>query len=162
MDEILDPVNLVVIGLVLLVTAWLAWGRRPLVACVLVSTSLLFSAAWFLPGGLVRATLGPTLVGGFHAWARQFPGTTADMAHFLGFAWLAVLLWAFRPDLRVMRIAGALVLMAIFSELLQGLLDWRQASVRDVRVNLIGALAGMAAAASCSAVAWCWRRFSRR
>lgn len=158
MGEGMGAINALVLVMVLGVTAWLAWGRRPLAAVSLVLTSLVFSAALFLPGRQVRTMFGTTLVGWAYRVAGELPWTVGDMAHFLGFAWMALLLWWLRPDLRVLRVMGVLVLLAVFSELVQGVLDWREAHASDVLVNLAGAVAGLVLGALCTLVAWTWRR----
>lgn len=158
MGEGMGAINALVLVMVLGVTLWMAWGRRPLAALVLGLTSLVFSAALFLPGAQVRGMFGSTLVGWAYGFARELPWSVGQMAHFLGFAWMALLLWWLRPDLRVLRVAGVLVLLAVFSELVQGVLDWREARVDDALVNLMGAGAGLLLGALGSLMAWAWRR----
>lgn len=160
MAEGLEAINALVLVMVLGVTVWLAWGRRPLAAVVLVLTSLVFSAALFLPGGQVRSLFGATLVGWIYVFASHTPWSAGQWAHFLGFAWMGLLLWLLRPDLRVLRVIGVLVLLAVFSELVQGVLDWREAHLADVQVNLIGAAAGVLLGGLATLVARGWRRLS--
>ncbi|TXK64566.1 hypothetical protein FU658_06750 [Alkalisalibacterium limincola] len=143
------------------VSVWLAWGRRPLAAVALVLTSLVFSAALFLPGGQVRSLFGATLVGLVYQLAAALPWSAGQVAHFVGFAWMALLLWLLRPDLRVLRVMGVLVLLAVFSELVQGLLDWREAHLADVQVNLLGAAAGLVLGGLGTLLAMAWRRARR-
>lgn len=157
MGEGLGAINALVLVMVLGVTLWLAWGRRPLAALALVLTSLVFSAALFLPGAQVRGMFGATLVGWAYQLARELPWSVGQVAHFLGFAWMALLLWALRPDLRVLRVMGVLVLLAVFSEAVQGLLDWREARLDDVWVNLAGAAAGLVLGALSSGLVRVWR-----
>lgn len=157
MEEGVSAINALVVVMVLGVTVWLAWGRRPLAAVVLVLTSLVFSAALFLPGGQVRDLFGTTLVGLAYRFAAGLPWSMGQVAHFAGFAWMALLLWLLRPDLRVLRVMGVLVLLAVFSELVQGLLDWREARLEDVQVNLMGAAAGLLLGGLCTGLARAWR-----
>lgn len=158
MGEGLGAVNALVLVMVMAVTLWLAWGRRPLAAVMLVLTSLVFSAALFLPGGQVRGLFGTTLVGWAYRFAGELPWSMGQVAHFVGFAWMALLLWLLRPDLRVLRVMGVLVLLAVFSELVQGLLDWREAHLADVQVNLMGAAAGLVLGGLGTLLAMAWRR----
>ena len=156
--EGLRAIDIVVLLMVRAVTVWLAWGRWPLAAAARVLTSLLVSAALFLPGAQVRGLVGSTVVGWAYQFARETPWSVGQMAHFLGFAWMALLLWLLRPDLRVLRAVGVLVLLAVFSELVQGALDWREAHLADVQVNLMGAVLGLALGVLVTLLARAWRR----
>lgn len=162
MGEGVTAVNVLTVLMVLGVTAWLAWGRSPGAALLLVVTSLAFSAALFLPGGQVRGLLGGTLVSWLYGTAAQLPWSLGQISHFLGFAWMGLLLWTLRPELRVLRVVGVLVLLAVLSEGVQGILAWRDARLADVVVNLMGAAAGLALGALATLLAWLLRRGRRR
>ena len=77
------------------------------------------------------------------------PGVSDSVLHAAGYGVLALLVaWSAQPslsDLFRTAIAGAAgaVLLGVATELLQGLVPWRSAELRDVRSDLIGAVLGV-------------------
>jgi len=89
------------------------------------------------------------------------PGVSDSVLHAAGYGVLALLVaWAAQPSLDQVLWAGLAgvaggVALGIATELLQGLIPWRDAELRDVVSDLTGALIG---AAVWLAASWLWRR----
>jgi len=148
-----------VLLLVSAVSTWLAWGRHPVVAVVVIVASLTVSAALFLPGPEVRALFGQPAVSLAESLARRTPWTVGQLGHVVGFAGFTMLLWWLRPDLRVWRLLLVLLALAVGAEAMQMLTPSREARLGDVYANLIGIGAGLAFAVPLTAL---WARHRRR
>ena len=144
---------------VLLVTAWLGRGAAPRARLALWLSALLVSAGMFLPMDGLRALVPPAVLLSMESAAGAVSWTLPDVAHLIAFAWLAMALWTLRPDLRGWRVVAALVVLAVASELVQGLTVDRQMRIGDVAINLLGAGAGLLAAIAASAL---WRNARTR
>lgn len=76
------------------------------------------------------------------------PGVSDSVLHAAGYGVLALLVaWTVQPSLARMTTAGFAgaawgVGLGIVTELLQGLIPWRDAELRDVGSDLVGALVG--------------------
>ena len=145
-------VDLSLAACVLLVTAWLGRGTAPQAQLALWVSALLVSAGMFLPMDVLRAAMPPAALLSMESAAHARSLTLTGVAHFVAFAWLAMALWALRPDLRGWRAVAALVLLAVASELVQGLTVDRQMRMDDVATNLLGAAAGLLLAVAASAL----------
>ena len=141
----------VLVVAVVAVTAWLGRRATPRAQVALWISALVVSAAMFLPMSLLRGAVPDGVLAWLEARAGVLPLTLADAVHFVAFVWLAVAMWMLRPDLRGGRIVAALVVLAVASELMQGLTVEREARLGDVAINLLGAGLGLAMAVVASA-----------
>lgn len=134
--------DVVMVVMAVLVSLWLGHRATPLARIALWSSALLVSATMFMPSSVLRDWVGPSLLGAVTAALR--PLVIDDMSHFLAFAWLGLVLWLLRPDLRGWRAVVVLVVLAIVGELVQGVLTVeRSAHIVDVAINLLGSALGL-------------------
>lgn len=133
----------ITIGAVVLMGAWLA-GRAPLPArVVLWACAALVSAVMFLPSSALVWLFGSDQIKALTASAAHLPWTLSTIAHFAAFLLLAAVIWLCRPEWRGWRAVGVLAVLAIGSELMQGLGPDRSPNLTDVAVNLLGAATGL-------------------
>lgn len=143
------------------VSLWL--GRRATLPAriALWGSTLLVSAAMFLPSTRLSAWIGPGVLGALTT-ALQ-PWEIGDVSHFLAFTWLGLVLWLLRPDLRGWRGVAVLVALATVGELIQGAMTVeRSARLGDVMFNLLGAVLGLALAGMMLGVARALRSRPRK
>ena len=148
----MSPLLVLLAAAVLLVTVWVGRGATPPAQLALWLSALLVSAGMFLPMDGLRAVVPPALLLAMESAAGAVSWTLPDVAHLIAFSWLAMALWTLRPDLRGWRAVTALVVLAVASELVQGLTVDRQMRIGDVATNLLGAVAGLLAAVAASAL----------
>lgn len=122
----------------------LAWRSVPAARAALFVSALLVAGLLFLPGSQLAALAGEDALGGLTRLAARTPWTVSDWMHFVIFAWLGLLLWLGRPDLRGWKGLGAIVVLAVAAELAQGLSADREPRVDDVLLNLVGGAVGVA------------------
>lgn len=127
----------------LCVGAALAWRSGPVARVVLFASAMVVSGLLFLPGSQLTALAGEGLTGWMTGLAAATPWSLSDWMHFVIFAWLGLLLWLGRPDLRGWKGWGAIVVLAVAAELAQGLSGDREARVDDVLLNLAGGMVGV-------------------
>lgn len=136
-------IDVLLLVLVLVVSAWIARGSHPAARLVLLGSSLGISAALFLPASFLAEVAGADGLSWLESVASTFSWTLSDGAHFVAFLWLAVVLWTLRPDLRGWRAIAWLGVLAVAAELVQGLTVERSVRTADVGVNLLGAAIGV-------------------
>lgn len=136
-DEVLLGVLALVVGL------FLARRARPLVAAVLFVSAIVVAALLFLPGSQLAFLIGNDGNRVLNRLAATTPWSVAEWMHVLIFAWLGLLLWLGRPDLRGWKAWLVVVILAVASELAQGLTPGREPKVEDVLLNLAGGIAGV-------------------
>lgn len=139
--------DLPIVVAVLLVTAWLGHRTARWAQVVLWLSALAVSAAMFLPMTELRALPPPDVLRWLESTVSAVSWTLPDVAHFIAFGWLAMVLWMLRPDLRGWRTVAILLALAVASELMQGLTIERQMRIGDVGFNLLGAGVGLVLAA---------------
>lgn len=71
------------------------------------------------------------------------PWELSEWLHFLIFAWLGLLLWLGRVDLRGWKAWALVAVLAIAAELAQGLAPGRAPRLDDVVTNLVGGVTGI-------------------
>lgn len=135
--------NVLLAVAVLLVTAWLGRRAGPRAQLALWGSALLISAGMFLPLSGLRALMPASLLLSLESAVGALSWTLADLVHLVAFAWLAILLWTLRPDLRGWKTLASLAILAVAAELVQGLTAEREAGIADVGINLLGAGLGL-------------------
>lgn len=135
--------NVLLAAAVLLVTAWLGRRAAPRAQMTLWLSALVVSAGMFLPMNELRALMPASVLRSLESAVAALSWSLADVAHLVAFAWLAILLWTLRPELRGWRTVVVLAILAVAAELMQGLTAEREAGVGDVGVNLLGAGLGL-------------------
>ena len=136
-DDILLAVLVLGVGL------FLARRARPLVAAILFVSAITVSAMLFLPGSQLTAILGSDGVRLLNRFAAATPWSVAEWMHVFIFLWLGLLLWLGRADLRGWKAWILVVVLAVASELAQGLTLGREPRLEDVLLNLAGGMAGI-------------------
>lgn len=136
----------------LAVAACLGASARPRARLVLFISALLISAALFLPLTLLRASLPLPVMRALESLAHALHATVPELAHLLIFSWLAWALWTLRPDWRGWRTIAVLVVLAIGSELAQGLTVERHPRVSDVGIDLLAEAVGLVIAITLTAL----------
>lgn len=135
--------DLLLAAMVLGVAIFLARGSHPLLGLLLVVSAVAVSALLFLPTRELGAWIGMGRVHWFHALAGSTPLDPAEWIHLLAFAWLGLLLWLGRADLRNWKGWALLVALGVGSELAQTLTQDREPRLADVVLNLAGGVAGV-------------------
>lgn len=134
--------------LVLAVGVALAWRSAPLARGLLFGSAMVVSGLLFLPGEQITGLVGPAGITALRQLAASTPWDVAEWTHFAIFAWLGLLLWLARPDLRGWKAWALVAALSVAAEIAQELAPGREPRVDDVMVNLaggvIGVLAGMA------------------
>ncbi|MBJ6980338.1 VanZ family protein [Luteimonas sp. MC1572] len=140
----------------------LARGSHPVVAALLVASALAVSAMLFLPTAMLGDWLGMDRVHRLYGLTRDTPLDPPEWIHLFAFAWLGLLVWLARKDVRN---GWGVLLVAAFgvaAELSQWLTDGRQPKLEDAALNVLGGLAGVLLAwIGCSLMA-AWGRRSGR
>lgn len=132
----------VIVAVTAVVSLWLGRRATVLARFVLWASVLLVSAAMFMPSTRLREWAGPGLMDAATAALR--PWVIGDVSHFIAFAWLGMVLWSFRPDLRGWRLLAILAALAVLGEVVQGALTIeRSAHIGDVAINMSGAALGL-------------------
>lgn len=135
--------NLLLAVLVLVVGVVLAWGSGPTGRLLLFGSAMFVSALLFLPGDQITGFFGETVVTEVERMAQLTPWSPSDWTHFGVFAWLGMLLWLGRADLRGWKAWLVLLLLAVAAEMLQALAPERSARFDDVLLNIAGGMAGL-------------------
>ena len=135
--------DLVLAALALVVGVALAWRSGPGTRIVLFVSAALVSAMLFLPGSQLTAMIGKDTVKALERLVAATPWRLSDWLHFGIFAWLGMLLWLGRQDLRGWKAWGLMVVLAAAAEVAQGLTPDRSPRLDDVLLNLAGGMAGL-------------------
>lgn len=134
----------VLLGVMALVVGlFLARRARPVVAVILFASAIAVAAMLFLPGSQLTSIIGGDGVRLLNRLSAATPWSVAEWMHVLIFAWLGLLLWLGRRDLRGWKAWFLVVILAIASELAQGLTPGREPKLEDVLLNLAGGMAGI-------------------
>ena len=131
----------------------LARGSHPIVAVLLVVSALAVSAMLFLPTPMLGDWFGMGRVHRLYGLTRLTPLDPPEWIHLFAFAWLGLLVWLARKDVRN---GWGVLLVAAFgvaAELSQWLTDGRQPKLEDAALNVVGGLAGVLLAHLCCMVA---------
>ncbi|TWT21105.1 VanZ family protein [Luteimonas marina] len=136
-------IDLLLAVLALAVGVALAWRAGPLARLALFGSAMLVSGLLFMPGEQITGVIGPDGVRFLRRLAGRTPWEVSDWTHFLIFAWLGLLLWLARADLRGWKGWALVVGLAVAAEWAQGLTPSREPRVDDVLVNLIGGMLGV-------------------
>lgn len=139
----MSPTDVLLAILALVVGATLAWRSGPFARVVLFASALVVSAMLFLPGSQLTALIGKESVRALERAVADTPWRLSDWLHVAIFAWLGVLLWLGRPDLRGWKAWGLMLALAIAAEVAQGLTSSREMRLDDVLLNLAGGMAGI-------------------
>lgn len=131
----------------------LARGSHLAVSALLVASALAVSAALFLPTAMLRDWLGTERVHLLHRLASASPLDLSDWIHLAAFAWLGLLAWLAREDVRngyrVLLVGG----LGVAAEASQLLADGREPKWEDAALNVVGGVAGVVLAHVCCMVA---------
>ncbi|WP_160319417.1 VanZ family protein [Stenotrophomonas koreensis] len=129
--------------LVLGAGAFFAYRASPVAQAVLFGSAMLASGLLFLPGEQITGLVGAEGIGWLRRWAAHTPFDISQWTHFLIFAWLGLLLWLGRVDLRGWKAWAMVAVLAIAAELAQGLAPGRAPRLDDVVTNLVGGVTGL-------------------
>ena len=129
--------------LVLAVGVSLARRTRPLARLALFGSALVVSGLLFLPGGQIARLVGKAVVSEVRRLAAFTPWGPSDWTHFALFAWLGLLLWLGRADLRGWKAWALLLVLAVAAELLQVFAPERSVRADDALLNIAGGMAGL-------------------
>lgn len=146
--------DLILAVLALAVGVALAWRSGPAVRVVLFASALAISAMLFLPGSQLTSIIGKDAVQAMNRLVAKTPWSLSEWLHFAIFAWLGLMLWLGRADLRGWKAWGFIVVLAVAAELAQGLAPERSPKINDVFLNLAGGMAGLLAG---MVLSWVWR-----
>ncbi|PJJ96603.1 hypothetical protein CO641_12085 [Lysobacteraceae bacterium NML91-0213] len=135
------------------VAIFLSRGSRLLVAALLIASALAVSAMLFLPTPLLTGLLGADCVQRLYGLTRSTPLDPPEWIHLLAFAWLGLLVWLARKDVRNWRGVVLVIALGVAAELSQRLTDGRQPKLEDAALNVLGGLTGMLLASRCCALA---------
>lgn len=130
-------------AMALIVGLLLAWRSGPLGRLLLFGSAILVSALLFLPGVQIAGLVGPDAIKAMRRASAGTPWDISDWTHFAIFAWLGLLVWLCRVDLRGWKAWALLVLLAVAAEVAQGLAPARAPRLDDVLLNLAGGMAGL-------------------
>lgn len=125
------------------VAVLLARGSHPVVGGLLVASALAVSAILFLPTHMLGAWFGMDRVHRLYGLARATPLDPPEWIHLLAFAWLGLLIWLARKDVRNWRGMVLVTVFGVAAELSQWLTDGRQPKLEDAALNVAGGLAGI-------------------
>lgn len=139
----MTAVDLLLGALALGVGVLLAWNSRPIAKALLFSSAMLVAALLFLPGQQLTSIASDAAMRWATKMAAYTPWAVSDWIHFVLFAWLGVLLWLGRPDLRGWKVWGAIGVLAVAAELAQWLAPEREVWLEDVLLNLAGGVTGL-------------------
>lgn len=131
----------------------LARGSHPVVALLLIASALGVSAILFLPTAMLGDWFGMDRVHRLYGLTRSTPLDPPEWIHLSAFAWLGLLIWLARKDLRGWRGVALVGGMGVAAELSQLLTGGRQARMEDAAFNVLGGMAGIVVAWACCAVA---------
>ncbi|MGY0611543.1 VanZ family protein [Luteimonas sp. A501] len=138
----------------------LARGSHPVVAVLLVVSALAVSAMLFLPTAMLGDWFGMDRVHRLYGLTRSTPLDPPEWIHLFAFAWLGLLIWLARRDVRNWRGVVLVAALGVAAELSQWLTDGRQPKLEDAALNVLGGLAGVLFAwiGSWLVAAWAPRR----
>lgn len=139
----------------------LARGSHPVAAVLLVMSALVVSAALFLPTSMLTGWLGRDRIGQLYGLARGTWFDPPEWIHFFAFAWLGLLIYLARRDLRNWRGFALVVALGLIAELMQWLTDGREPMLEDAALNVVAGLLGMSLVWVCCKVAVWVRRGGR-
>lgn len=125
------------------VAVLLARGSHPVVGVLLVASALAVSAILFLPTQMLGAWFGMDRVRRLYGLTRSTPLDPPEWIHLFAFAWLGLLIWLARKDVRNWRGLVLVATLGIAAELSQWLTDGRQPKLEDAVLNVAGGLAGV-------------------
>lgn len=140
--DVVNWTDILLAVLALCVGVALAWRSAPLAKVTLFASAIVVSGLLFLPGSQLVALVGEDLERWLEGVVAVTPWTLSDWMHFAIFAWLGMLLWLGRPDLRGWKGWAAIVVLAVAAEIMQLLSVDRQAKLDDVLLNLAGGILG--------------------
>lgn len=146
LTDILLAVLALAVGLAM---AWRASGPARL---LVFGSALVVSGLLFMPGEQIAGLVGKDGIRSLRELAGRTPWDISELTHFLIFAWLGVLLWLARSDLRGWKAWGLVVLLAVAAEGAQGLAPAREPRLDDVLLNLAGGMAGLLLGIACRAL----------
>lgn len=135
--------DVLLVAMALVVSTGLAWRAGRAWRLLLFASALVVSALLFFPSALLAALIGSDVLATVEGLAARTPWRLSDWIHFLVFAWLGLLLWLARPDLRGAKGLALLAGLAVAAELSQGLTATREVRVGDVVLNLVGCGVGV-------------------
>lgn len=155
----MSATDLLLTALALAVAIFLARGSHPVVAALLVASALGVSAILFLPTPILADWFGMDRVYRLYELTRSTPLDPPEWIHLFAFAWLGLLVWLARRDVRNWRGIALMVVLGIGAELSQWLTGGRMPKVEDAALNVLGGLAGVLLGCACrTSVAWVRRR----
>lgn len=137
----------------------LARGSHPVVAVLLVASALAVSAILFLPTVMLTGWFGMDRVHRLYDLSRGTPLDPPEWIHLIAFAWLGLLVWMARREVRSWRGVALVAALGVAAELSQWLTDGRQPKFEDAALNVLGGLLGVGLAMLCL---WIGRSLSRR
>lgn len=155
----MSATELLLTVLALAMALFLARGNHPVVAALLVVSALGVSAILFLPTSILADWFGMARVHRLYGLTRSTPFDPPEWIHLFAFAWLGLLVWLARKDVRNWRGIALIVGLGIGAELSQWLTEARMPKLEDAALNVIGGLAGVLVAC---AVRACSARVRRR
>nr|WP_246606661.1 VanZ family protein [Lysobacter antarcticus] len=123
----------------------LARGSHPLIGTLLIVSALTVSALLFLPTGMLVDWLGIERVNRLLDQTSPTPLDLSDWIHFSAFAWLGLLIWLARGEVRNGRGVMLVAALGIAAEVSQWLTDGRQPKVEDAVLNVAGGMVGLLA-----------------
>lgn len=131
----------------------LACGSSAVGRVILFASALLVSAMLFLPGSQLTSLVGRDTTLALERLAATTPWPLSDWMHLIIFAWLGVLLWLGRPDMRGWKGWVLILAMAIAAELAQALAPDREPRLDDILLNVGGGMTGLLVGIAIRAVA---------
>lgn len=148
--------DLILAALALAAGLLMAWRSTPCTRPLVFGSALLISALLFMPGAQITGAIGKDAVTMLRRLASRTPWDVSDWTHFIVFAWMGLLLWLARPDLRGWKAWGLVLGLAVAAELAQGLAPARSPRVDDALLNVTGGMLGILLAVVC--VHFCRKR----
>lgn len=137
----------------------LARGSHRLIGVLLIASALGVSAILFLPTAMLGDWFGMDRVHRLHDLTSATPLDFPEWIHLFAFAWLGLLIWLARKDVRNWRGVMLVAALGVAAELSQWLTDGRQPKVEDAVLNVVGGLVGVLLAwICCVVVARVWPR----
>jgi hypothetical protein len=155
----MSAAELLLTVLALAVALFLARGNHPVVAALLVVSVLGVSAILFQPTPILADWFGMARVHRLYGLTRSTPLDPPEWIHLFAFAWLGLLVWLARKDVRSWRGIALIAGLGIAAELSQWLTGGRMPKLEDAALNVFGGLSGVLVA---RAVRACTARVRRR
>ena len=132
----------------------LARGSHLLAGVLLVASALAISALLFLPTPLLSDWAGAERIEVLDRLAGRTLLPAPEWVHIIAFAWLGLLVWLGRGDLRTPRGIVLVAVFALVAELAQWLAGGREPSLWDAALNVVWGAIGIGIA---STWLWAWR-----